>query len=246
LLGWRAKLGVLVPTLNNTMEPEFYKMAPAGVSVHFSKIKEDEEDLGRMAEEIPRAASELADAEVDIIAFGCTVGSLIGGRGYDERLTRQIEETAHIPAITTSTAVISALGELRATSLCVATAYGEELNGKVREFLEAHELKVLDVKGLGCKGLEAAHVSAKRVCELAKEVTHPDADALFISCTDLGTLDVLEELEFDLNRPVISSNQATMWLMLRKVGIEEPISGYGTLLAKMSSGRMMVIRGTIS
>jgi len=84
LLGWRAKLGVLVPTLNNTMEPELYKMAPAGVSVHFSKIKEDEEDLRRMAEEIPRAASELADAEVDIIAFGCTVGSLIGGTGYDE------------------------------------------------------------------------------------------------------------------------------------------------------------------
>jgi maleate isomerase len=236
LLGWRAKLGVLVPTLNNTMEPELYKMAPAEVSVHFSKIKEDEEDLRRMAEEIPRAASELADAEVDVIAFGCTVGSLIGGTGYDERLTRKIEETAHIPAITTSTAVISALRELRARTLCVATAYGEELNGKVREFLEAHGLEVLGVKGLGCKGLEAAHVSVGRVYELAKEVTHPDADALFISCTDLRTLDVLEELEFDLSKPVISSNQATMWLMLKKVGIEEPISGYGTLLAKMSSG----------
>jgi maleate cis-trans isomerase len=68
------------------LEPELYKMAPAGVSVHFSKIKEDEEDLRRMAGEIPRAAAELADAEVNIIAFGCTVGSLIGGTGYDEQL----------------------------------------------------------------------------------------------------------------------------------------------------------------
>jgi maleate isomerase len=117
----------------------------------------------------------------------------------------------------------------------VATAYGEELNRKVREFLEAHGLEVLGVKGLGCKGLEAAHVSVKRVYELAKEVSDPGADALFISCTDLRTLDVLEALEFDLNKPVISSNQATMWLMLKKVGIEEPISGYGTLLAKTSS-----------
>jgi len=235
LLGGRAKLGVLVPTLNNTMEPELYKMAPEGVSVHFSKIKEDEEDLRRMAEEIPRTAAELADAEVNIIAFGCTVGSLIGGTGYDEQLIRKIEETAHIPAITTSTAVISALKELRARTLCVATAYEEELNRKVREFLEAHGLEVLGVKGLGCKGLEAAHISVKRVYELAKEVSDLEADALFISCTDLRTLDVLETLEFDLNKPVISSNQATMWLMLKKVGIEEPISGYGTLLAKTSS-----------
>ena len=235
MLGWRAKLGVLVPTLNNTMEPELYKMAPAGVSVHFSRIKEDEEDLRRMAEEIPRAAAELADAEVNIIAFGCTVGSLIGGTGYDEQLIRKIEETAHIPAITTSTAVISALKELRARTLCVATAYEEELNRKVREFLEAHGLEVLGVKGLGCKGLGAAHISVKRVYELAKEVSDLEADALFISCTDLRTLDVLETLEFDLNKPVISSNQATMWLMLKKVGIEEPISGYGTLLAKTSS-----------
>lgn len=235
MLGGRAKLGVLVPTLNNTMEPELYKMAPEGVSVHFSKIKEDEEDLRRMAEEIPRTAAELADAEVNIIAFGCTVGSLIGGTGYDEQLIRKIEETAHIPAITTSTAVISALKELRARTLCVATAYEEELNRKVREFLEAHGLEVLGVKGLGCKGLEAAHISVKRVYELAKEVSDLEADALFISCTDLRTLDVLETLEFDLNKPVISSNQATMWLMLKKVGIEEPISGYGTLLAKTSS-----------
>jgi len=217
------------------MEPELYKMAPEGVSVHFSKIKENEEDLRRMAEEIPRAAAELADAEVNIIAFGCTAGSLIGGTGYDEQLIRKIEETTHIPAITTSTAVISALKELRARTLCVATAYREEVNRKVREFLESHGLEVLNIGGLGCKGLEAAHVSVKRVYELAKEVFDPDADALFISCTDLQTLDVLETLEFDLNRTVISSNQATMWLMLKQVGVSEPMAGYGTLLAKTST-----------
>ena len=233
MAGWRARLGVILPSVNKTMEPELYKMAPKGVSLHFSRITQREdtvEELKKMVEGIPRAASELADAEVDLIAFGCTSGSLIGGVGYDRELIKKIENVAQIPAITTSTAVISAFKELGIKYVCIATPYQEELNKKEKEFLESHGYSVLKIKGLGCRGPETADVSVKRVYKLAKEVFDTKADGLFISCTDLRTLDIIEALEYDLNKPVISSNQATMWMMLKEVYINEPIKGYGRLL----------------
>jgi len=233
LAGWRARLGVIVPSVNKTMEPELYSIVPNGVSLHFSRITQREdtvEELSRMIEGIPKAASELADAEVDLIVFGCTSGSLIGGVGYDKELINKIENVAHIPAITTATAVISALKESGIRKICVATPYQEEVNRREKKFFEAHGYSVLKIKGMGCKGPETADVPKKRIYKLAKEVFISNADGLFLSCTDLRTLDIIEALEYDLNKPVVSSNQATMWMMLRKVGIKEPIRGYGGLL----------------
>lgn len=235
LAGWRARLGVLVPSINKTMEPELYQMTPKGVSVHFARMRQKEdtvEEIQKMAQDVPRAAAELADAQVDLITFGCTSGSLIGGAGYDQGLIRRIEEITHIPAITTATAVISALKELQIKKVCVATPYMEEVNVREKEFFESHDLNVISMKGLGCRGPETADVSVKQVYNLAKEVFRKETDGLFISCTDLRTLDVLEALEYDLDRPVVSSNQATMWMMLRKVGIREPVDGFGTLLTR--------------
>jgi maleate isomerase len=235
MFGWRARLGVLVPSINKTMEPELYKMAPAGVSVHFSRLRQREdtvEELQRMADDIPRAAAELADAEVDVIAFGCTSGSLIGGPGYDQQLIKKIESVAHIPAITTSTAVISALKELGIKTLCVATPYIDAVNEREKQFLVSDGFKILNMKGLGCKGPETADLSPKLIYKHAKSVFRPGADGLFMSCTDLRTSDILEVLEHDLNKPVVSSNQATMWMMLKSAGIGDPIEGYGTLLTR--------------
>lgn len=235
-MSWRARLGIIVPSVNKTMEPELYSIVPKGVSLHFSRITQREdtiEELQRMVEGIHRAVSELADAEVNLLAFGCTSGSLVGGVGYDKELIKRMEDVAHIPAITTSTAVMSALKELEIKNVCVATPYKEELNRKVKEFLESHEYNVLKIKGLGCSGPETADVSIEQVYELAKEVFLPKANGLFISCTDLRTFDILEALECDLNIPVVSSNQATMWMMLRKVGVKEVIRGYGRLLTKI-------------
>jgi len=236
MFGWRARLGVMVPTTNKTIEPELYRMAPQGVTVHFSRLKQKEdtvEELQRMADEVPRAADELADAEVDIIAFGCTTGSLVGGPEYDEQLIAKIESIAHIPAITTSTAVISALKELRIKNLCVATPYqSDDWNKKEKQFLESHGFRMMDMKALRCRSQDIADLSPKTIYRHAKAVFRPDTDGLFMSCTDLRTSDILQTLEYDLKKPVVSSNQATMWMMLKKIGIGEPIDGYGVLLTR--------------
>ena len=236
MAGWRARLGIMVPSVNKTMEPELYRLTPEGVSLHFSRIRQVEdtlEQLGRMIEDVPRAAIELADAGVNIIAFRCTTGSLVKGPGYDQEIIQKIEGSVHIRATTTATAVVEALKELGIVRLSVATPYKEWLNEKEKEFLEAHGFEVISIKGLGCLGPETADVPSERVYRLAKDVYRPRADGVFISCTDLQSIDILEYLEHDIKKPVISSNQATMWIMLRMAEVRDKIVGYGRLLTQL-------------
>lgn len=235
MIGWRAKLGIIVPSANTTIEPELYKMAPQGVSIHSSRVKiteDTEEEILAMINDVPRAAEELKHAEVNVIAFGCTAGSFIKGLGYDREIIGLIERSAKIPATTTSTAVIEAFKEMGVEKLSVATPYEDWLNQKLIKFIEVSGLKVLKMKGLGITR-DIAHVHPERVYRLAKEVHTLESDGVFISCTDFRTIDILNVLEQDLKKPVISSNQATMWMMLRMAGVKTPIKGFGALMTRL-------------
>jgi len=234
LPGWRARLGILIPSVNKTMEPEFYQMAPRGVSIHTARMTQridTIEELLKMDDYAPKAASDLATADVDCIAFGCTSGSLLGGPGHNEKLLARIKEVTNIPAITTSMAVVAALKELDIHSVCIATPYHDDINIKEKEFFESHGFKVLHIQGLSCDGPETADLPAKKVYTHAKSAFRSGSDALFLSCTDMPSLDILETLQADLGKPVVSSNTATMWMMLKQVGIGEPIQGYGKILS---------------
>ncbi|MEM3526074.1 MAG: hypothetical protein QXV37_01545, partial [Candidatus Jordarchaeaceae archaeon] len=103
MAAWRAKLGVLVPSGNSTLEPEFYKMIPKGVSVHFSRLnlKADvENEIERMTENMEPEVQKLAHADVDVIAFGCTGGSLLRGMGYDREIINRIKAVCNVPTTT--------------------------------------------------------------------------------------------------------------------------------------------------
>ncbi len=238
LYGWRARIGLLIPSSNTTMEPEFWELAPYGVSIHTARMPLKEvtpEALEEMEKESLRGAKLLADAGVDIIMYGCTSGSLIKGIGYDQEISEKLSKESKKKVITTSTAVISALKEVKAEKICVATPYIEEVNSKEKEFLEGNGFEVIEIKGLGIKeNLEIGRQPPWAAYRLAKEVYSEDADALFISCTNFRTLEVLEALEEDLGIPVISSNSASMWLCLKELGIREEIEGFGYLLSSLS------------
>lgn len=246
--GWKGRIGLLVPATNITMEQEFHRMAPEGVSVHVARlmfdsgrsVEEVDEALAKMSEEVEGEARKLALADVNVIAYGCTAGSLIKGLGYDLDIIKRIEKAAGVPATTTSTAVVSALRELDVKRVAVATPYTDGLNEKIKDFLEKHGFTVTKVKGLQSllkeakRVLDIARIIHSRppevAYELAKEVCTPDADGVFISCTDFRTIEIIGKLENDIGRPVVTSNQATMWHSLGKMGFKEPIKGYGRLL----------------
>lgn len=152
------------------------------------------------------------------------------GKGEDD-LKKLIEKASHTRAITTSGAVVAALKNLQVRKLVIATPYPEEINRLEKMFFEENGFEVLEVQGLGITdpfkiGLE----NPNNTYRFVKNLNASLADAIFISCTNYRTIDIIERLEADFKKPVVSSNLATFWSALRTIGCGESIPGFGRLL----------------
>lgn len=109
-------------------------------------------------------------------------------------------------------------------------AYVEQVSRAAMKFVEDNGVKVIKAKWLNKGGMDIAEVSNETIYHLAKEVDDPESEAVFISCVNLHTVEIIEKLERDLKKPVITSNQATMWNILRLADIKDRIEGFGRLL----------------
>ena len=171
---------------------------------------------------------------MDVYGFGCTSGSLVKGLGYDQEIIARIKKETGKPATTTATACIQAFKAYGIKKISLATPYEKWLNEKEKLFFEGNGVQVLAMDGLDLPEAEAiASVDPGRIYRMAKAVDRPEADAIFISCTDFRGAEAIHMLEQDLGKPVFTSNQVTLWAMLRLAGVKSPISGYGRLLERM-------------
>ena len=241
MYGVRGKIGVIVPSLNNTLEPEFNRMTPEGVAVYATRLRLERgvpDDLRAMANLTEQAGELLRHADVDVIAYCCTTGSLIDGVDWDEELAGRLHKATNLPVTTTASAAIAAMQALDIETVSVATPYIDEVNEIERAYIEARGIQVANIQGLQfTRGEELHsldHVAARKFCAAAM---HDLADGLFVSCTDFASIDFAEELERDLGKPVITSNTATLWEALRLLNITQPIEGFGRLLAGTAGGR---------
>lgn len=229
----RARIGLIVPSTNTTNEPEFVDHVPPDVSVHTARVEGGDctvETLERMADDIERSARLLSHARVDVIAFGCTTGSLVRGPDYADELRSRIRDVAEVPAVVTAGAVSEALSTLDAESLSVTTPYPDEINRLLREYLVAQGFEILELRGLDLVSPEAvAEQPTETVVAEARAVADERADCLFISCTDYPTFDVIDTLEAELGCPVVTSNQATLWRALGVAGLNDTAPGLGQL-----------------
>ncbi|WP_456450337.1 maleate cis-trans isomerase family protein [Palaeococcus sp. (in: euryarchaeotes)] len=234
MYGWRGRIGLIVPSSNTTMEMELHEALPEGVSLHTARMPlkgVTEEELLKMSALAVESAKLLKDADVDLILYGCTSGSFIGGENFENELEEKIEDEVKIPVVTTSSAILAALNALEAQQILVLTPYMEEINKREREFLEANEFEVLDIRGMGIvENTKIGRLEPYEAYRLAKAMFTEEADALFISCTNFRTFEIIEALEDDLGVPVVTSNQASLWYALRELEINESILGLGTLL----------------
>lgn len=233
---WRTRIGTIVPVSNTTNEVEFNRMKPDGVSVHFTRVPLEsnpaEDDFKVMLEQAGRASTELAAAGADVVAYGCTSGSMACP---SDRLLGAMQDASGKPALTTAGAILDALKALGTKRIAMATPYTDATNAKEKAFIERHGVEVADIKGLGLGGSlekiqKISRISPSEIYEHAKSVDQPDCDALLICCTDFGSADVVQALEDELRKPVLTSNTATMWAALRQTGINTPVKGYGRLL----------------
>jgi maleate isomerase len=236
MYGWRARMGLLLPSANVVVEPEFNKILPKGVSIHGARMYIElgtVEGLKMMEKDVEKAVREVGSVNPNCIAYCCTSGSFYKGKRGDEEIIERIQTIANVPATTTSTSSVLALKEQKLSKISIVTPYLKEVNERARKFFEEHGFKVVNIKGMEIeKAVEIGSVSPFKVYRFAKESFNGDADGLFISCTNLRTFDVIELLEKDIGKPVVTANQATLWRSLKIAGVNETIKGYGELLEK--------------
>jgi maleate isomerase len=152
MYGWRGRIGLMVPTGNSVMEPEFQRMAPEGVTTHANRVELKDvtpASLLEMEGDAARSARQIAQTRVGVIAFGCTSGSFVGGPGYDDRLIRIIEGETGVRATTTTTAVIRALNAFGISRIALATPYTNEVTKLEVDYLQASGFEVTNWQGGG-------------------------------------------------------------------------------------------------
>lgn len=229
-MSWDMKLGIIVPSWNTVMEYEWQRMAGGFASVHSQRIRhqaDTEKDLAWLSTQAPAAAELVAHAKPAAICHGCTGSGFLKTPDEDMALAALLEQGTGIPTVTSSAAIVQALRALGARRISVASPYEPWLNEKLRVYLEAAGFELLAMKGLATQ----AHgsISTDTVRALALDVMRPETQALFISCSNFRTLDILESLEGETGRPVVTSNQAALWGTLRRIGDKRAIAGAGRL-----------------
>ena len=231
----RAKIGYVLLATEQTIEDDVMQLRPEGVGIHFTRAAIPDsitnETLASQAGLLAdSAALLLPDGSLDVVCYACTSGSLVIG---EQRVIEELNKGApKAKATSLITGVIRALRAVNAKRIVVATPYLDEINDREAIYLEQAGFEVLSITGLNLeKDSDMVRVTPQSIVEFALSIDTQRADAIFISCGALRSLNVVAQIESKAAKPVIVSNQAMIWDTLRLAGIEDKIQGYGKLFS---------------
>jgi maleate isomerase len=231
--GERLRIGMILPCRNTVAEPELNALLPRGVSLHTTRLRMlgySRDELLEMTANVEDAAGLLAAAQVDLIVFHCTAVSTLDPEMGDAVVER-IQKVAGIPSIATSLALLAALTTLKANRIVMVTPYRQSVNDSEVAFFAHHGVAILQETGLGLPDAKSmARVEPDDWFRHTTALRRPDADAYFLSCTNIQAIPAIDALERALGTPVIASNQAMLWHALRKGGVSDALTGCGALL----------------
>lgn len=233
------RIGILAPPGNVTLERELPLHVPEGIVTNHNRLSRpgssiSQESLVAMAESVDQAAHDLAQAYPEVIVYGCTSGSFLHGIGNEAKLADQITARTGIPAVTTSTAVVEALRAVGARKVFLVTPYPDDVNAHEVEFLVHQGFQVVAVDGFRRPtSEEVRRVTSEEVMALVLRSTEAVAacDTIFLSCTNMLTMDRIAAIEAATGKPVVSSNQASLWAALARMGALHLAHGPGSLFA---------------
>jgi maleate isomerase len=231
--GSRLRIGMMMPCRNTVAEPDARALLPEGVSLHSTRLRlmgTSAEELLAMTRDVEKAAELLAAAKMNLLAFHCTAASTLDADlGAD--VVARIERSTGIKTTATSEALLAALAVLGAKRIVMVSPYKQHINDSEVAFFAQHGVEVLAEKGLALPDAETmSAVTPDQWFEETVALARPEADAYFLSCTNIRAVPAIERLEQRLGAPVISSNQAMFWHCLRKSGLDDVIPGCGRLL----------------
>jgi len=234
------RIGVLVPSSSTVQEQEFRNVLPPGTTLHVARLalRSIEADTTlRIVEELETESRKLADAEVDAIMLPATAPSARKGLGYDQEVIARITAASGKPATTASTGLIAALRALEVRRVALGAPWSEEINQITVRFIAANGFEVLAAQALGhVRNLDVGRLDGETAYDLGCRIDRPDADAVVLACGNWNTFGIVERLEQKVGKPVLTTNQVTLWHVL-KILEAEALPGLGRLLRDHLSGQ---------
>jgi maleate isomerase len=216
-------VGVVAP-FDFALDRELWRWVPDDVSLHLTRTPfvpvEVSLDLARLVSEhetLGEAVRALCAVAPQVVAYACTSGSFVGGLAGERAMCEAMTVAGEMSSLTTSGALLAALQELGARRIALVTPYTESVTSALEDYLAEAGIAVTGRAFLGLTR-HIWKVPYRDVVDMARQAVFGEVDALFISCTNLPTYDVIPQLEAELRMPVLSANQVTMWAALRHIG----------------------------
>ena len=229
----RARVGFIIPTSNRMVEPQAQRFMPAGVTPHFTRIRmtnRHSAPLDQLTARIVDAAEMLAESLCDVIVLQCTGTSMSGGVDGEKVVMAAMEKATGKPAISAASSVMAALAAVSARKIVFISESEQAGHDKKLRFLRETGLDIIGSKAVSLSGTDEYCVTPpKRWFDEALASRDDAADAYFISCANIHSIDVIEEIEAALGKPVVTSNQAAFWNALRVAGVRDALPGLGAL-----------------
>ena len=227
-----ASIGLIIPSSNRLTEPQFNAYAPPGVGIHVTRLRmtgKFRKPLSELKRPLVEAAEALSDVKPGMIVFHCTANSMESGLAHEKAIIEIIEQASGCPTITTAQAITQAFNRFGIKKLVLISPYVKATNQLEVNYLTETGFTVLHEVGLGLEPHAYSKVTPQEWRSIVKENTRTDADGYFLSCTNTRMIEAIEDLEKDLDKPVINSNQATIWACLKKLGIPHTNKRLGRL-----------------
>lgn len=231
----RYRIGLVTLSNDYVTELDFMNMRPSNdIAIYTSRLPNTPqctvETLREMAPHITKATSLiLPEGHLDVIAYACTSGTAVMGFKKVQSLIQAVRP--NIACVTPLTSSLEALDRFDAQRISVLTPYVDDVNANIIRYLEANGKSIATFTSFKIvENEKMARVSPESIYHAALNADRKDSDALFISCTAIRAVEVIEKIEQKLGKPVITAVQAMFWQSLRLAGFNGKISGYGQLL----------------
>ena len=248
----RLRIGLIVPSSNTNVEPDCIMLCPSGVTVHsvrsggydVNAIPDSSEMQKFVRQSLEQKLSDLIDARVDIIAYGCTSATLSEGPQFDAEFCDQLQDLTGKPAVTTAGALVEAIRAVNADQVAFTSPYVRRLSREAVDYLEASDITVVSEVAFEreLNSLEQNALTPQDAYDMAIKSDHASAQAVVISCTDYRALEAVPAIEARLNKPVVCSNQALMFACLRRLGTEfGDLEAGGRLFTGASNDALSVV-----
>lgn len=212
-----ARVGLMVPINNTTMDVELPAWLPAGSSCKTLRIPRGKgvltpADLPEYVGQALTLARAFADDSVDLVVYGCTAAGFMMGPARDAEIASELAALTAKPVVTTASAMVAALRHIGAREIGLVTPYSDLVNERLQEFLALSDIRVGVMSSFGAGTVdELAAITPEEIAARARSIMCDACDALFIACSQLPTRAVIPSLEQQFHRPVWSSIRATAW-----------------------------------